>query len=277
MKNYYQPEAVLLPEKERTPDYRPQLKIANKAASDKFDNIKIIAYNILANDGSELRDWAKRVAGLIREERPDIVALQNPRTLPEAGFAKHLKHLTRATELNYCRSRMLSLKSGRAVRLAILSRRPSVNPRERSSKPTAGRRRPMVRADLKLNSAERIHLFNLKLSNPEVPGKLVGRGILNRLIYLDRSLPDPIVVVTGATKIPRREYLAGFLRHFRPVGAFNGGRTHRSRLPNQLYINTRLSVIDSYVADNWPVVNLPEERPLVAILAARERQLQQLN
>jgi endonuclease/exonuclease/phosphatase family metal-dependent hydrolase len=149
--------------------------------------IRAVTYNVHKCRGLDGRTTASRIADVLREIRPDIVALQEV-------MVHQAELLARELGLAFAMGENRS-HQGYAYGNAVLSRFPIRDSRNYDLTVGGREERGCLRADLAWNGASVLHVFNVHLGTSFFERRKQGRRLIAADMLSDLSIQSPRVVL----------------------------------------------------------------------------------
>lgn len=234
--------------------------------------LKLVTYNIHRGVGIDRRYDLGRIEAVLRDERPDIIALQEiDRGVARTGMVDQAAVLAErlAVGSNFCATRPLG--DGH-FGMAVLSRFPAVATREYDLS-YGVRREPRwcLRVDLQLSPGLLLHVFNCHLGLATFERRYQRRRMLSDAILLSEELHHPVVVMGDFNDRPLSVVHSGLREHmidaFRATGKGRGATFGfgplRLRL-DHIYVSHGIRVLDCSVRRKGAARIASDHRPLVA-------------
>jgi len=238
----------------------------------KHQRLRLLTYNIHGGIGIDGRYDLERIAAVLGEEAPDIVALQEL----ECGVARSRFH-NQAVEIGerlgmsstFCATRAAG--QGRAG-LAILSRYHALGTQHYDlTYKTRREPRSCLRVDLQMELGTQLHVFNCHLGLATQERLFQRRRMLSDAILLSEELHHPVVIMGDFNDKPVSVVHGELRRHF--VDAFTAaGREDattfqfgllRLRL-DHIYVSSAVRVLDCRVRRSGHARVASDHRPLFA-------------
>lgn len=144
--------------------------------------LKVMTYNIHVGVGMDKKLDLARIAGVINEERPDLVGLQEvDRGVRRTGGVDQIAELARLTKMDYAFAPNLDYQGGK-YGVAVLSRHPIVAiDHRRYQNLREAERRGFLRVEIRLGS-RRVHFVTTHLDYQHADGRLFeARQLLKAL------------------------------------------------------------------------------------------------
>jgi endonuclease/exonuclease/phosphatase family metal-dependent hydrolase len=239
-----------------------------------MQRIKVMTYNIHSGLGRDRLYRLDRVIEAIKNEDPDIVALQEvDNNLGRSNRENQSKIIGDELKMHYHHCVNHHIENGE-YGITTLSRFPMINA-ERHDLSFRFRLQPRgsLRTDLALGEKVRLHVFNVHLGLRLRERQYQRRRLLSESILLDQQLQDPIIVLGDFNDRPISVVHQKLRIHFRDVCDSIGERVPatfrrgpiRFRL-DHIYLSKHLRSIEAYVIDS-PVVRVASDHlPVVAII-----------
>jgi endonuclease/exonuclease/phosphatase family metal-dependent hydrolase len=157
--------------------------------------MRVVTYNIHRSKGMDGRTRPDRVAAVLREIDPDVVALQEVLSCesdrPEKDQARFI-----AEDLgfHYAMGENRRLR-GQAYGNAVLSRYPLRTVRNYDLSLSGCERRGCLRTDIRLPEGEILHVFNVHLGLALLERRQQGRRLINQVLGDDGILKGPRIML----------------------------------------------------------------------------------
>lgn len=242
--------------------------------------LKLMTYNIHNGVGRDRRYDLDRIARVIEEEWPDIVALQEvDQGMARSGFDDQPRQLAERLGMHHIHCRTLSVGRG-GFGNTVLSRFPFAADHQfyDISHPAGREPRWCIRADLDLGEGEMLHVFNCHLGLAQRERAWQQRRMLSDAILLSRDIEHPVVLMGDFNDRPfpvvharLREYFKDAYkacgRRYGPT--FRVGPLHIKL--DHIYTTPEVHVEACWVRREPPANVASDHRPLVALVTLEWR------
>jgi len=234
--------------------------------------LKLLTYNIHRGIGCDGRYDLGRVERILREERPDVVTLQEVDCgLARSDFDDQVEILSSRLGLRGSYWATSAMAEGH-FGLAILSRFPVAFLREYDlSYRPRNEPRFCLRADLEIEPGAILHVFNCHLGLATMERRFQRRRMLSDALLLSEELHHPVVLMGDFNDRPLTVVHRQLRRHF--VDAYKcsgqrGGATFQFgplawRL-DHIYVSDDVRVLDCWVRRDELARVASDHRPLIA-------------
>ena len=235
--------------------------------------MRLVTYNIHAAVGRDRRVDLERIANVLGEQRPDVVALQEvDRGRDRTGLTDQAAELAAALGLSsrFCTTRTFDCGD---FGLAVLSRFPVVAAHEYDLSYNNRREpRSCLRVDLELAPGMLLHVFNCHLGLATLERLYQRQRMLSDAILLSEELKDPVVLMGDFNDRPvsvvHPQLREHFVDAFRATGKRLGATTFRYGPLNlrldHIYVSPQIRVVDCAVCRTGKAKVASDHRPLIA-------------
>lgn len=235
-----------------------------------------MTYNIHSGFGRDKSYNLERTIQVIKNETPDIVALQEvDRNLSRSNFDDQSRIIADALDMNYVHCVNRYLQNGE-FGITTLSRFPVLHEKRHdlSYRPYM-EPRGTLRTDLQISKEECLHVFNVHLGLSRRERQYQRNRLLSKAILLDHSLHDPVVVLGDFNdrlfSVVHSELQDQFKDTFNLAGEERGSTFRwgpiKLRL-DHIYINHQLHPQKTYVV-NTPLSRITSDHlPLMTVVEA---------
>jgi endonuclease/exonuclease/phosphatase family metal-dependent hydrolase len=234
--------------------------------------LKLMTYNIHSGVGVDKRYDLDRIRRVLKEERPDITALQELECRSERiAYADQSASLSSdlAVTSSFCATR----PAGRgSFGIAVLSAFPVLHEQQYDLSYQTGREpRYCLRVDLEIEPSAVLHVFNCHLGLGARERAFQRRQMLSDAILLSKELRHPVVVMGDFNDRPISVVHRRLRQHFTDAFSATGqrwGPTFKvGPIPfrlDHIYVSDRIRVIDCQVRNNDLTRVASDHRPVIA-------------
>ena len=160
-----------------------------------MEKLRVVTYNVHKCRGLDRRVRPARIAAVLRETEPDVVALQEVVSVEDAEHELHqARFIAEEMNFNFCIGENRRHNGG-AYGNVILSRLPFACVTNYDITWRWREPRGCLRADLQLDDGTPLHVFNVHLGTAYVERRHQGRKLLSDEILRSRELQGPRVVL----------------------------------------------------------------------------------
>jgi endonuclease/exonuclease/phosphatase family metal-dependent hydrolase len=236
--------------------------------------LKLLTYNIHSGIGTDRRYDLGRIEKMLREENPDIAAIQElDRRMYRTSGDDQSTLLASRLGVNdfFCTTRPIG---DGAFGMAVLSPFP-VRHKHEYDLSFHPQREPRfcLRVDVEIEPDTIIHVFNCHLGLMTRERRFQRRQMLSEAILLSEDLHHPVVLMGDFNDRPIPVVHGGLRKHF--IDAFNAagkrwGPTFKAgpiplRL-DHIYVNPGIRVIDCWVRSDQLARTASDHRPVIAVV-----------
>jgi len=236
--------------------------------------IRLLTYNVHYGIGRDGRYDLARIAAVIRQESPDVVALQET----DNGVARSRRDdqvgwLTEALGFPHSARCVTRRFSQGDFGLALLSRFPIIKEERYDLSHRQREPRYCFRADLEIETGARIHVFNCHLGLSARERRFQQSRMLSKAILLSEELKDPVVLMGDFNDRPvpvvHRRLRGHFVDVFRSIRSRCGHTFRWGPLAlklDHIYTSPGVRVLTSRVGNGPLSLVASDHRPLFAII-----------
>jgi endonuclease/exonuclease/phosphatase family metal-dependent hydrolase len=234
--------------------------------------LTFVTYNIHSGVGVDKRYDLRRISRVLKNERPDVAALQELEC--RSGRTAHDDQATLlASDLaltsSFCATR--SAEEG-SFGLAVLSAFPVLHRQQYDlSYRTRGEPRSCLRVDVEIEPGAVLHVFNCHLGLTVRERTFQRKQMVSDAILLSEELHDPVVVMGDFNDRPISVVHRTLRRHFTDAFGAAGrrwGPTFRfGPIPvrlDHIYVSGSIRVLDCWVRNDALTRMASDHRPVIA-------------
>ena len=236
--------------------------------------LKLVTYNIHSGIGRDRRYELERIAAVLKDESPHIVALQEVnRGMMRTGRDDQPRLLADILGLNeyFCRT---SFRSGGEWGIALLSPFTLVHRREFDLS-YSPRRQPRfcLRVDIEIARNAMLHVFNCHLGLTSRERLFQRKQMLSEAVLLAEDLHHPVILMGDFNDRPLSVVHRKLRNHFEDAFRLTGKRSEatfsfgpiRFKL-DHIYLSPGIEILDCWVKKDSGAEVASDHLPLVSLI-----------